>query len=94
MGTFGGGGNSKGENNEKIRKTPATNVADITLILVPRAANRGISGTPKTLGMHYKKGWSQQQKPFSISKLEQKDPLKNSFRIQKMRKEGKYHEGS
>ena len=55
---------------------------------------KGINATLKTLGMHYKKGWSQQQKPFSISKLEQKDPLKNSFRIQKMRKEGKYHKGS
>jgi len=30
---------SKGENSEKIRKGPVTNVADTTLVLVPRAAN-------------------------------------------------------
>ena len=34
-------GISKGENSEKIRKGPATNIADITLILVPRTANGG-----------------------------------------------------
>jgi len=32
---------SKGENSEKIRKGPATNVSDTTLVLVPRAANGG-----------------------------------------------------
>jgi len=35
------GGASKGKNNEKIGKGPATNVADITLILVLRVANGG-----------------------------------------------------
>ena len=32
---------SKGENSEKIRKGPATNVAGTTLVLVLRAANEG-----------------------------------------------------
>ena len=32
---------SKGENSEKIRKEPTTNVADTTLVLVSRAANEG-----------------------------------------------------
>ena len=32
---------SKGENSEKIRKGPATNVVDTILVLVPRAANGG-----------------------------------------------------
>ena len=32
---------SKGENSEKIRKEPATNIADATLVLVPRAINGG-----------------------------------------------------
>ena len=31
----------KGKNSEKIRKGPATNVANITLVLVPRATNGG-----------------------------------------------------
>ena len=32
---------SKGENCEKIRKGSATNVADTTLVLVPRTVNGG-----------------------------------------------------
>jgi len=32
---------SKGEYSEKIRKGPATNVADTTLVLVPMTVNRG-----------------------------------------------------
>ena len=40
MGTF-WGETSKGENSEKIRKGPATNVADTTLVLVLRAVNGG-----------------------------------------------------
>ena len=40
LGTF-WGENSKGECSEKIRKGPATNVADITLVLVPNTANGG-----------------------------------------------------
>ena len=35
------GGSSKGGNSEKIRKRPATNVANTTLVLVPRTANGG-----------------------------------------------------
>ena len=31
----------KRENSEKIKKGPITNVADTTLVLVPRAANGG-----------------------------------------------------
>ena len=46
----------------------------------------GISGTPKALGRHYKRGWSQQEKPVNKSELEWKDPLENSFRIQKREK--------
>ena len=30
---------SKGENSEKIRKGPATNVSDTTLVLIPRTTN-------------------------------------------------------
>ena len=33
------GGNLKRGSNEKIKKGPATNVDDTTLVLVPRAAN-------------------------------------------------------
>ena len=40
LGTF-GEGTSKGENSEKIRKGPPTNVADTTLVLVPKVAHRG-----------------------------------------------------
>ena len=40
LGTF-WGETSKGENSEEIRKGLATNVANTTLILVPRAANGG-----------------------------------------------------
>ena len=32
---------SKGKNSEKIRNGPATNVANTTLVLVPRATNGG-----------------------------------------------------
>ena len=32
---------SKGENSEKIRKRPVSNVANTTLVLVPKAANGG-----------------------------------------------------
>ena len=49
-------------------KGPATNVADITLVLVPWAANernRRIDGTPKTLGRCYKMGKSHQKKPLN-----------------------------
>ena len=53
-----------------------------------------ISGTPKTLRRYYKRAWSQQQKPSDNIELEQKGPLKNFFRIQKMRKEGKHCKGS
>ena len=40
LGTF-GKGTSKEENGEKIRKGPATNIADTTLILVPKVVNGG-----------------------------------------------------
>ena len=40
LGAF-GEGTLKGENDEKIRKGPTTNVANTTLVLVPRAANGG-----------------------------------------------------
>ena len=46
----------------------------------------GISSIPKTLRMHYKKGWSQQQKSFSNSESEHKDHLKNSFKLRKIEK--------
>ena len=36
-----GEGTSKEENNVKTRKGPVTNVADTTLVLVPKAANGG-----------------------------------------------------
>ena len=42
-----------------------------------------INGTLKTLGRLYKREWSQQQKSFSDKESEQKDHLKNFFRIQK-----------
>ena len=35
------GETSKGENNERIRKGPAINVVDTTLVLVPKVANGG-----------------------------------------------------
>ena len=85
---------SKEEYSKKINKGPATNVADTTLVLVPRAANRGINGTPKTLGRYYKEGLSHQQKPFSNKELEHKNPLKNSFISQENRKREKHYEGS
>jgi len=52
------------------------------------------SGTPKTLGWHYKRRGSQQRNSSSNSESEGKDPLKNSFRIQKERREGKHRPGS
>ena len=39
----------KRENSEKIRKGPVTSVADITLVLVPRAANGGNQWYTKNL---------------------------------------------
>ena len=38
LGTF-GEGTSKGKNSEKIRKGPATNIVDTTLVLIPRTTN-------------------------------------------------------
>jgi len=35
-----------------------------------RQQMEGISGTPKALGRHYKRGWSQQEKPVNKSELE------------------------
>ena len=55
---------------------------------------KGINGTLKTLGMHYKKGWSQQQKPFSNKESKHKDHLKNSFKPQRNRKMVKHYKGS
>ena len=49
----------------------------------------GISGTSKTLGSYYKRGWSQQQKPFNNKESEQKDPSQNFFKIQKKKKRRK-----
>ena len=40
---------SKWENSEKIRKELATNVANTTLVLVPRAANEGNQWYTKNL---------------------------------------------
>ena len=57
------GETSKGKYSEKIRKGPATNVANTTFVLVPRVANGGNQWyTQKTLERYYKRGWSHQQK--------------------------------
>ena len=45
-----------------MRKEPATNVADTTLVLIPSGTNRGnhwYSKKKKNLGWHYKKGKQQ-----------------------------------
>ena len=60
----------------------------------PGQQMEGINGTPKTLGRHYKREWSQQQKPFNNKEIEQKDHLKNFLNFQKERKEGKHCKGS
>ena len=42
-----------------MRKEPATNVADTTLVLIPSGTNRGnhwYQKKKKNLGWHYKKG--------------------------------------
>ena len=53
-----------------------------------------INGMPKTLEIYYKRGSSYQQNSFSNMESKQKDPIKNFFKIQKVRKKGKHYEGS
>ena len=49
----------------------------------------GINGTSKTLGRYFIRRSSHQQNSFSKKELKHKNPLENSFKSQKNRKNGK-----
>ena len=75
-----------------MRKEPATNVADTTLVLIPSGTNRGnhwYQKKKKNLGWHYKKGKQQTVEGIQPQSIEVKKLKKTLPKFKKREKGGK-----